>query len=109
MKPIEVGCRVMVVQIRKKRGQNLLGKMGVVTEFIPPGLEVSCDGVNYRAANSRGWVVELDNSIEVLFDNQAARTIKSGAFAESSLIRIDGDVDEESECDEISKVEKCTA
>lgn len=103
MKPIEIGCRVMVVKVARPEHNSVLGKCGVVVSKVSPGKEKIGD-ITWNIENY-GYVVELDNTHNWKH-HQTGAWFKADKvpIRAQSLIRIDGDVDEESKCDEISKI-----
>lgn len=115
MKPIEVGCLVMVIN------PDLLnfGKVSRVVNVAFSSLDahykdfvVDLGDELWESeacqAGVKHWVLDKLGLVEGDFVN-GVRKISGPAsgdvpFIESSLMRIDGDVDEESECDEVSRV-----
>lgn len=91
MKPIEVGCKVVVIGARLPSN---VGKTGIVIEMVPPKTVIRFGGEVFEALSSFGWLVEADdhfNSYLIL----PQRTIPSkyGAFKNNNLLRLDNDED----------------
>ena len=113
-KPIQVGCRVLIIAARQYENQHLIGKSALVVEKLPPNVEVVYEGQKYASCDELGWIVKTDFMTTFTVSgfrsdgtyHKTRVTDDTLNFSDNCLIRIDGDVENESECDEISRVKE---
>lgn len=104
MKPVEPGCRVMY--IGKDRTQ--FGATGVAAEYVEKGEVVKSDVAPPLPARDGGWMILWDKP----FRCTSACNFTGGKLGSyllmypNSIMRIDGDVEDECEADEISRVKE---
>lgn len=88
MKPIEIGCLVVVLYSESAKSNE--GKTGTVRDK-----DMSDDGAVI-------WAVEASSG-EFMYVSGPERILY---FETQKLMRVDGDVEEESDCDEVSKIKE---
>ena len=111
MKPIEIGCLAMVINPEFENFGRISKVVGTaLSEFEEEiGVCVFVDHTFWKGENcpagTQFWVLDKSNLVEKdLFSQKVDQASSDVPFLESSLMRVDGDVDEESQCDSISKV-----
>lgn len=108
LKPIEPGCRVMYIG----RCSEQVGATGTAGEFFTPDTVLAVVGGRTYSVTRKSWQVFWDRPFNPTHatipglprDTRGPHT--ELLMDERALMRIDGDVEDESEADEVSKVKE---